>query len=215
MVPTADDFLNEFSTDPQGTVRKLARAEFAQSAGEHLTPAVMQVLDTANRQLLQGHEARVDMEFGEGTWAEVFKPQIEKDINQLRLANPKAIADPATLGALVDRLYGGENFPVLLERRKALETTMKQRGLSHFLPSGGVPRMRVGNPQEEVPDDVETFLREVERSTGESIDRKQYAKLYHTGTESGPGRHRTTILEYLKAVGADPDTRKMYGGERS
>ncbi len=212
---TSEEFLNDLATDPQGVIRRVAADTFRQAANETLNPAVMKVLDTASKQILSAHQQKVDMEFGEGTFDEIFRPQLEKDINQLRMAQPQAMADPATMEALVNRLYGGDNFPVLLERRKNLESSYKARGLSHYLPAGGVPRLRVGNPQEEVPDDVETFLRSVERSTGESIDRKHYAKLYHTGTESGPGRHRTTIVQYLKAVGADPDTLKMYGGERA
>ena len=211
---SSEDFLNDFATNPQGVMERVAADTFRKAASETLNPAVLQVLDTASRQLLTSHEMRVDSEFGEGTFNEVFRPQLEKDLNQLRVANPRAMADPATMEALVNRLYGGDNFPKLLERRKALESTARARGVSHFLPAGGVPRLRVGNPQEEIPDDAEGFLRDVERATGESIDRKHFAKLYHTGSESGPGRHRTSIVQYLKAVGADPDTLKMYGGER-
>lgn len=210
------DFLDRLATDPQGVIEQVAAEQFRKSANETLNPAVLQVLETSSQQQLSGHRSRIDDEFGEGTFDEVFRPQLDKDLGQLRLANPRAMADPGTLEALVNRLYGGDNFPVLLERRKGLEASARARGQSHLLPRGGIPRLRAGqNPNEEVPPDVETFLREVERSTGEQIDRKHYAKVYHTGVETGPGRHRTTVVDYLKAVGADPDTLKMYGGERT
>ena len=210
-----EDFLNDLASDPQGVIQRVAADTFRRAAAETLNPAVMQVLDTASTQLLTGHQQRVDYEFGEGTFDEVFRPQLEKDLAQLKQVNPRAMADPATMDALVNRLYGGENFNVLLERRQGLEKSAKARGLSHVIPSGGVPRLRSNmNAEAEIPPDAELFLREVERSTGENIDRKNYAKLYHTGVETGPGRHRTTVVDYLKAIGADPDTLKMYGGER-
>jgi hypothetical protein len=210
-----EDFLNELAADPQGVISRVARQTFHESADETLNPAVMQVLDTGSKQLMAAHEARVDAEFGVGTFNEVFRPQLEKDVSQLRQANPRAMADPATMEALVNRLYGGDNFGMLLERRKAAEKEGRLGVGNHLMPSGGVPRLRGGgNAGDEIPADVETFIREVERSTGEQVDRKEYAKLYHTGVETGPGRHRTTVVDYLKAVGAEPDTLKMYGGER-
>jgi hypothetical protein len=193
-------------------IQRVARETFQRAADENLNPAVLQVLDTASRQLVDGHRFTVDQKFGIGTFDELFKPQIEKDMLQLRSANPRATADPATVEALVNRLYGGDNFEKLEERRRNLETA-HARGLTHLIPAGGIPRLRAPLA-DELPTDVEQFLRDVERSTGELIDRKQYAKLYYSGHESGPGRHRTSVLDYLKAVGASPDTIKMYGGER-
>jgi hypothetical protein len=155
----------------------------------------------------------VDSEFGTGAWNEIFKPQLDKDMAQLRQVNPSSLADPATVKALVDRQFGGQNFEKLVARRGQLEDG-RMRGATNLVPSGGYPRLR-SEAQNEVPGDVEGFLRDVEKATGENIDRKHYAKLYHTGRESGPGRHRTSLLDYLRATGADPDTLKHYGGERS
>jgi len=209
---TPDEFMNDLAANPQGTIERVATRAAQAMAAQQLNPAVLQVLDTANAQLMNGHRQKVDSELGDGTFDEIFKPQLDKDIAQLRQINPKAVADPATLEALVNRLYGGDNFPVLMDRRRTLEKTAQVRGLSHLLPSGGVPRLRVGNPLEEIPPDAETFLRDVEKSTGENVDRKHFAKLYHTGVDSGPGRHRTSLIDYLKATGADADKLKSYGG---
>jgi hypothetical protein len=213
---TNDEFLNELAQNPQAVIQRVAADTFRRTAQETLNPAVLKVLDTSRNQLMERERERVDGDFGEGAFDEIFRPQLNKDLDELRQHKPDAIADPATVRALVDRLYGGDNFPVLLERRANLEKNARMSGRSHLLPSGGVPRLRGSpNPQEEIPPDAEQFLREVERNTGEAIDRKQYARLYHTGVETGPGRHRTTIVDYLKATGADPDKLKMYGGERS
>jgi len=213
---TSDEFLNELASDPQGVIQRVAAETFRRTANETLNPAVLKVLDTSRTQLIERQKEKVDGDFGEGTFDEVFKPQLDKDLDQLRQVNPSAMADPATVEALVSRLYGGDNFPLLLERRANLEKSARMGGRSHMLPSGGVPRLRgAADPTTEIPPDAEQFLREVERNTGEAIDRKQYAKLYHTGVETGPGRHRTTIIDFLKATGANPDTLKMYGGDRS
>lgn len=212
----AEEFLTQLAANPQGVIQREATLAFQRAADASLNPAVLQVLETGSQQLLQRHAERVDGEFGEGTFAEVFQPQLEKDMAQLKVVNPKAMADPSTVAALVDRLYGGANFEGLMERRRGLEATARNRGLSHVLPAGGVPRLRASkNLAEEVPDDVEGFIRNVEKVTGEQVDRKHFAKLYHTGQDSGPGRHRTSVLDYLKATGADADKLKMYGGDRS
>lgn len=209
---TAEDFLNQMAQDPQGAIRRIAQETYASSAGETLTPAVSQVLEMAKQQLLTQHEMRVDNEFGTGTWAEVFKPAVERDLAQLQKTNPHAIANGEIVGALVDRQFGGPNFEKLMERRKALDDG-RARGITNLVPGGGYPRLREA-AADSMPGDVEGFLRDVERATGENIDRKHFSKLYKTGRESGPGRHRTDLLEYLRATGADPDTLKHYGGER-
>lgn len=209
---SAEEFLNELAADPEGVIRRVAGETVVSSTNEAITPGLHQVYDVANKQLMEGYRAKVDNEFGIGTFDEVFKPQLDKDISQLKQVNPRAIADPPTMEALVNRLYGGDNFDKLLDRRKVLETA-RTRGLSHLVPAGGVPRLKTLTG-DELPNDVEQFLRDVEKSTGETINRKEYAKLYYTGVESGPGRHRTSVVDYLKAIGADPDTVRMYAGEK-
>jgi hypothetical protein len=208
---TNEEFLNDLAASPQEVIRREAAFAARQVASEHLNPAVLQVLDNGNTTLMHEHEMRIDQEFGEGTYKEVFAPQLEKDISQLRQVNPRAIADRGTIDALVNRLYGGENFPMLVERRQRLEKTAGMRGLSHLIPGGGVPRLRVGNPAEETPPDVEGQLQNWEKTTGERIDRKHFAKLYHTGQDSGPGRHRTGLQDYLDVTGADKATKEKYG----
>lgn len=211
----AEDFLNEMAANPQGVIQREARLAFQQAANEGLNPAVLQVLETGSQQLMAMREAEIDARFGEGTFAEVYRPQLEKDMAQLRQVNPKATADPLTVTALVDRVSGA-NVEALMERRRNLEGTARNRGLSHTLPSGGIPRLRASRDlSQEIPDDVEVFLQDVEKATGEQVDRKGFTKLYHTGVESGPGRHRTSVLDYLKARGADAATLKAYGGDRS
>lgn len=205
-----DQYLNDLAADPQGTIQREARDAARAEADSRLGPALLQMIDTTSKQLLQGYQLKVDSEFGLGTFDEVFRPQLDKDLAQLRAINPQAMADANTIEALVNRLYGGDNFHRLSERRQGLEKAAS-RGINHLLPTGGVPRLRQVTG-DELPADVEQTLREIEKNTGEDIDRKKYAKLYYSGEESGPGRHRTSVIQYLKAIGADPDTLKMYGG---
>lgn len=208
-----DAFLEEMSKDPQGVIGRVAREQAQALAEQQFNPTVMQMLETASQQLVAGQRQTVDYEFGLGTYDELFKEKVEGDLAKLRVVNPRAAADPATVEMLVQRHYGGANFDALMAKRKTLETA-RERGVSHLIPTGGVPRLRAVTG-DEIPADVEQFLRDVEKATGEVVDRKRYAKVYYTGTESGPGRHRTNVVEWLKAVGADADTLKMYGGEKS
>ncbi|MCI0658663.1 MAG: hypothetical protein L0170_16545 [Acidobacteria bacterium] len=210
-----DKFLERLATDPRGTIREVARGEFQQGVTGEVGPTMRTMLEATNRQLMATHRTEVDLKFGAGTFDELFRPQLEKDVTQLLAVNPAAAANPETVQALVDRLYGGSNFAVLRERERAMEAA-RSRGVTPnvLVPSGGVPRLRQLTG-DELPDDVEQHLRNWERQTGEAIDRKQYAKLYYSGTDSGPGRHRTTVAEYLQAIGADADTKRLYLGEKT
>lgn len=206
-----DEFLNELAANPQEVIQREARAAFQSAADATLNPAVMQVLDTASRQLLNERQLAIDTQFGIGTWDAEFRPQLEKELAQIRSGpNPRGIADGELLDALVHRQYG-QNFEKLMDRRRTIESAAARGHAHHLIPAGGVPRLRQ-QTADDLPNDVEQTLRDIEKATGESINRKAYAKLYYTGTDSGPGRHRTSVLEYLKATGASPDTLKHYGG---
>jgi len=208
---TNEDFLNEMAGDPQGVIQRVAADTFRKAAQETLNPAVMRVLDTASQQILATEQMRVDTEFGPGTFDEVFRPHIDLELAQLKGINPQAVADPGTVRALVDRRFGGENFDKLANRRMGYQRAM-ERGAYGF-PGGGVPRLRGARiGEDELPPDVEQFLRDTDKVTGEETDRKRFGKLFNTGRDVGPGRHRTTVLEYAKAIGADADTIKSLGG---
>lgn len=207
-------FLERMAADPRGVIQEVARQQYSQTAQTDIGAPVRTMMEAAARQLISTHRSEIDSRFGNGTFDEVFRPQLEKDVNQLLSVNPQAAANPETVQALVDRLYGGANFTTLRERERAMETA-RSRGVlpGQVVPGGGVPRLRTFTG-DELPDDVEQFCRDVERSTGETVDRKAFAKLYHTGRESGPGRHRTTVADYLQAIGADADTKQRYLGEK-
>lgn len=209
-----EQFLERMAADPAGTIRQVAQQQYQAESQRSVEPTMRTMLEAASRQLLSTHRTEIDNRFGSGTYDEVFKPQLEKDVLQLLQVNPAAAANPETVQALVDRLYGGANFATLRERERAMETA-RSRGVApgQVVPTGGVPRLRQFTG-DELPPDVEQFLRDVEKSTGEKINRKDYAKLFHTGTESGPGRHRTSVADYLQAIGADADTKRIYLGEK-
>ena len=214
--PTNDQ-LTDLAANPRDYIAQIARETATQHTNETLAPLVMQTLTNASQSLLNNHSTQVDAQFGAGTWDEMFRPQLEQDLARLKQANPQAMADSGTVEALVNRLYGGGNFNKLMERRgaHAAELTKQEEAgiakiVSH-LPQGGVPRLRSTKEGTELPEDVEQFLKTVDAKTGSTTDRKSYGKLYEAGTESGRG-HRTDVLEYLKAVGASPDTVKSYGG---
>jgi hypothetical protein len=208
---TNDEFLSELATDPRGLITRVASQAAQAVASQQLTPALVRTLDLAASQLISEQAQKVDAEVGAGTFDEFFRPQVEKDLAELRKTNPEALANRQVMEALVNRLYGGENFPVLSQRRRQLEQLAQQRGLSHLVPQGGAPRLRSLSGEPELNPEAELFLREVDKATGESTDRKAFAKTMATGHESGPGRHRTSIADWGKAADLTPDQRKMYG----
>lgn len=209
-----DEFLNELASDPRGLITRVASQAAQQVASQQLTPALVRTLDLAATQLVAEQALKVDQDCGAGTFDELFRPQVEKDLAELRKTNPEALANRSVVEALVNRLYGGENFPVLSQKRMKLEQLAQSRGLSHLVPQGGSPRLRSISGEPEISPEHELFLREVEKSTGEVTDRKEFARLLQTGHESGPGRHRTSIADYAKAVKLTDEQRKMYGIEK-
>lgn len=217
----ANERVNEFVTDPDGYINRIASETAQRLVAEAVNPVVMQTLDVSAQQLLGAHAVDVDTRFGTGTWAEMFQPQLEQDLGRLREVNPRALADKGTIDALVSRLYGGANFDRLVERRgKAAEAAAaaEEAGLAKIVsripggvPGGGIPRVRQG-AEGELPEGVETFLKETDKETGTTTNRKHFAKLLNAGTENPGGRRVTTVVDYLQAVGASPDTQKHYGG---
>lgn len=214
--PSPGDLLSELASDPEKVVSRIAQETADRVVNQNLAPVVMQTLDVAAQQLLNGHANQVDAQFGAGTWDEMFRPQLEQDLARLKGVNPRALADPGTVEALVNRLYGGANFTKLIDRRDAHKTALSetekagiQKIISH-LPQGGVPRLRGAGGNDEIPADVEQFIRETDAATGTTTDRKAFARLYNTGSDTGRG-HRTDVLQYLEAVGASPDTLKAHG----
>lgn len=208
---TNEEFLSELSADPRGIITRVASEAAQAVANQQLTPALVRTLDLAATQLLSEQAQKVDAEIGAGTFDEFFRPQIEKDVAELRKTNPEALANRSVMEALVNRLYGGDNFPVLSQRRRQYEQLAQSRGLSHLVPQGGSPRLRSISGEPELNPEAELFLREVDKATGETTDRKQFAKTMATGHESGPGRHRTNIADWAKAAELTPEQRKMYG----
>jgi hypothetical protein len=200
--PDANALLSELAANPDTVIRRIAGEAVQRAVQEAVAPALTQVIDTAGQQLLERHAVQIDSKFGGGTWDEVFRPQLEQDIRTLRQANPRAVADSATVQALVDRVYG-PNYDRLSEKASKHTETMRaqeQAGIKKIvsaLPIGGVPRLRQQG-SETLPDDAEEFFKSVERTTGERIDRKAFAKVYNAPAKNG----RTTLEDYLAATGA-------------
>lgn len=213
-----NDRLNELAADPDQFVKTLTREQVEQYVTDNVNPAVMSSLEAANQIIIAQRAAQDDAKFGPGTFQELFREQLDKDMAQLRQANPRALADPAVINNLVDRLYG-PNFTKLQERLQETQKTMAQqreegiREIVSHIPSGGIPRLRApsGDDPGELPDDVKSFINDVDSKTGGRTDQKTFTKLYHSGVESGPGRHRTSIQDYLDATAADPEVKKQYG----
>ena len=209
--------VNDLVADPSGFVGRVAQDAVTKAVQEAVNPILQRTLGVASQQLLNQHATDIDSRFGAGTWNEVFKPQIETDLERIRAANPAAAADPAVMDAIVGRLYG-PNFDKLSDRQVAHQQGLAkqeeaglQKIISKLPPAPGVPRLRQAGATDELDPETIAFLKRVDASVGETTDLKHFAKLHATGTE-GPSGHRTDVVDYLRAIGADPATIKAYGG---
>lgn len=216
--PAPSDALNELAADPYKFVKTATQEEIESALSSRVNPAIMQSFETTSQILVANRAAQIDSEFGPGAYDEGFKAGMDSDLAQLRQSNPRAMADPQVINALIDRQFA-RNFARLSERKAELVNTRaaeEKAGLEKIvsmIPGGGVPRLRQGaaDDPESLPEGVKQDIAEMERSSGRTVDRKLFTKLFHAGKDSGPGRHATSLNDYLNAVGADAKTKKSYG----
>jgi hypothetical protein len=217
-VPSASEALNDLAADPYKFVKSATQKEIDEALASRVNPNILQSMETMGQMLVAQRAYQIDAEFGAGTYDAVFKPAMDADLAQLRQANPRALADANVVNSLINRHYA-PNFATLSERKANLAKSAEEerrKGIetivSH-IPTGGAPRLRnlnVDDP-DSLPDGVKADIAEMERTSGQSVDRKLFTKLYHAGKDSGPGRHSTSLKDFLDAVGANPDRKKSYG----
>jgi hypothetical protein len=176
-----DAFRAELVEDPGGAIDRRAQAVVERMAGEQLTPTLTALIDTTHDTLMGKYEALVSNDFGPKAWDEVIKPAIKDDVNRLREINLRALADPVAIKALVDRQIG-MNWKSLTakqaEHAKQKEADVADE-ISRGLPQGGAPRIRM-NP--ETPnEDIKIFWDDVEKATGQKVDRKEFMAMHNAG----------------------------------
>lgn len=195
--PTGDEYLDRLARQPKETIAETAAETALRVARETMGPGLTQLFDTAGRLVLQEKRNEVDSQFGPGAFEAEFLPSLKQNLDQLRKVNPKAVADPDTVQALIDRIRG-QKFDALVTRREAHGKAMadsKQKGLEEIVSAipggGGRFTMQKRGPGAELPEDFDQFSRELTAATGTPIDKDEFARLHKAGN---------TIDDFLAAV---------------
>lgn len=194
-----DAYLDRLAAQPRETISEEAKQAAMAVVKEAVGPTLSRIFDFGGSLVMEREQARVDDEFGSGTFQELYAPALQRDLANLKRVNPEATANHETVRALVDRITG-QQFSSLATRKEAAvkarsEARQKQaEELASHIPQGGVRlRGRVGaGGGLELPAEFDQFSREISAATGEPIDRDTFAKLYHAGN---------TIDDFLKATG--------------
>ncbi len=195
-----DAFLDRLASQPRETIAEQAKEVAASVVREAMGPTLSRIFDFGGSLVLEQESSRVDGEFGAGTFQEIYAPQIQKDLANLRKVNPEAMANRETVRALVDRVTG-QQFTALADRKgthvkkQADRRAQELDEIVSHIPQGGKGGLRLrgrGPAGTDLPDDFDSFAREISAQTGEPMDRDTFAKLYAAGN---------TIDDYLKAVG--------------
>ena len=179
-----DELIRRFANDPQSVVAEISNSEIDQRMSNTLAPMMTTIIDSAHNSVVGGERARLDAEFGPGTFDEVIMPELANDFRRLSETNQTALASSETVRALVDRVQG-QHRVLLNDREKAYKESADKgeqaivTRVVNSLPPSALPRPKAGDaPTEE----MKTFMGEVKSATGESVNEKAFIALHNAGS---------------------------------
>ena len=192
-----DQLLDDFTKNP-AEVMDARIQQGIREATEQMAPALQQAIDVAHNALMTRHEAQINQTYGQGAW-DLIKPGLDEDLGSLRKLNYNALGHEDSMNSIVYRRFG------MPESREALAEHQAQNQEPDVpndprlivspgsIPQGGSPN-RI-TPSSARPDpDTSLFFEELEKATGKSIDKQQFAQLHTAGN---------TIDDYKKVVGEE------------
>ncbi len=188
---TTDDFLNDLTARGAAVVDERINEGIRKVSDAQFAPVMATMIETAHDGLIASKQNDVDSIWGPGTWNDVIKPELDKELTQLRTLNFQALADKNAIKALVDR-HIGINYAALKERdstyteEQAAVAKKSRDDLISSLPTGGAPRISLR--EGEVDGDTQTFFKELFEATGNKIDVKKFEGM----------RDVSTLKDYLE-----------------
>jgi len=123
--PTPDEFVDKFTSDPEGTVADVARAAIAAN-NQTLAPFLEQQMNTVHEGLVSAEAIRVDSEYGAGTWETHFRPLIDVRVADTRKTNVSSLAQPGWVASEVFGIMGLKRD--MLAELKATNTVKVEEG---------------------------------------------------------------------------------------
>lgn len=95
-VPTADEFIDSFTNDAQGTVQKTAEKIVNERIAK-MTPFFEQQNNTMHASLMDAEKRAIEAEYGAEAWATHFEPTLQARMLDLRQSNAVALSDPSVI----------------------------------------------------------------------------------------------------------------------
>lgn len=173
----AEELRRQFWADPAGFVEKLAskkaEAQLTEVTKNQLGPFLRSMIEDRFSELVESNKARVDAEYGAGTFDELIAPELGPVFDNM---NPEGRGNSKVVEATIRGVMGFK-IPQLMERAaKAKAQPASDRGGAPNMPfPGGRPGPRRAAPGQ-LSNDEKAVLAEIERFTGEAMDPKDYAR---------------------------------------
>ena len=164
-----DDLPTRLLTDP----KKVLMEEFQANAKETLAPALGVLFEDRKNEVLQNFHRQIDETFGEGTWEEEFKPEVDKALTNMP---PEMAGSRGHLNVMVNAIKG-DRFNKLVERGAKLEEaaekaeTARQNEPPSLL---GVGHARPEEPS--ISQDLSDWIKDTNRVTGGKMTVEEWQK---------------------------------------
>ena len=189
-----EDFLTQFSENPERAIGGLVRGEFKQ-----VVPLLSNLMNSATSAFVGIESTEIDKEFGNGAWSKFFEKPLNQILDQYRSHNAAALSDRNTITREVNGLKG-QLLNDLVDFREVSRKAAREaeEGRTNELVDGVVKRIptnltgglkRTGGVEHEVTEDLRGYLAERERVIGERVEPKDWLKKTDFGN---------TLSDYLE-----------------
>ena len=115
-----DDFSTRFYTDPENAL--------SEKIGKETLPVVQAAAKSLAATKMSEHRSKIDREFGDGTWDEIFAPHMSKAVDDLLKVNPMVLFNDDAIANGVSSIRGkAENFTALHERANKFKESLTSK----------------------------------------------------------------------------------------
>jgi hypothetical protein len=166
-----DDLSTQLLTDPKTTLEK----QFDQFVKEKLAPQLRTQYGDRRDELIDGYKSDIDGEFGEGTWDELFVPELNDAFGNMP---PEMQASRGHLRVMINAIKG-DKLDKLVDKAAALEEKAEQEATAEPPAMLGAGNPRPSEPA--VSQDLKDFLADYNRHTGDNMSVKDWQGLAAKG----------------------------------
>lgn len=165
--PTQSDLTQQLLSEPEKAITSVVEKIMQAQLGPYLAT---QVNDTFEG-IVEKHQARIDSQYGEGTFDELIRPELDAIV--AKTPNQAAKASKEYIATVIRGVVGHENIlPQLQDKRSAKAEADKKREADMDAPTGMLDGGRRRTQKPGLSADDQAYLANYEENTGKGVDRK-------------------------------------------